>query len=173
MARDSSSRFLDVFELARTRGAVGGRVPLGELTRLAASLSSSEGDLVYEVLGQVDDRGRPAAHLRLRGALRLVCDRCGDALPFELDASAQFYFVRSEQELARIPVEDSPEEPLLGSTRFDLLALVEDEAILALPISPRHVTCEGEAASAPASSDAASERPHPFASLAQLKPRRQ
>ena len=173
MARDSSSRFLDVFELARARSAVCGRVPLSELTRLAASLSGSEGDLAYEVQGQVDGRGRPAARVRLCGTLRLVCDRCGNALPFELDAAAHFYFVHSEQELARIPVEDSPEEPLLGSTRFDLLALIEDEAILALPISPRHLTCEGEAASATAASDEASERPHPFAALAQLRPRRQ
>jgi uncharacterized protein len=40
-----------------------------------------------------------------------------------------------------LPIDDAPDEPLLGSRRFDVAALVEEQAILALPISPRHAAC--------------------------------
>ena len=81
--------------------------------------------------------------------------------------------MRTEQELARIPDDESEDEPLLGSERFDLHELLEDEAILALPISPRHADCAAPAPAAPDAGAEATGRPHPFASLASLKSRRQ
>jgi uncharacterized protein len=168
-----STRFLDVFELARTQAAVHGRLPLAAMPRLVASLAGSSGDLEYTLQGEVGDRGRPAARLRIRGTVDLVCDRCGHAVPFELAGDSSYYFVRSEQELGRIPVDDSPDEPLLGSTRFDLHELIEDEAILALPISPRHAACQPAAEVPAATVEGNPERPRPFAALAQLKSRRQ
>lgn len=172
-SRFVDSRFVDVFELARTQATVRGRLALAGLTRLLASLGGSVGELEYTLQGQVDDRGRPAARLRLRGTVQLVCDRCGGALPFDIDGDSQYYFVRSEQELGRIPVDDSLDEPLLGSTRFDLHELIEDEAILALPISPRHASCQPQAELPAVAAEGNPERPHPFAALAQLKSRRQ
>lgn len=168
-----SPRFLDVFELARMQATVSGRLPVAAMTRLADSLAGSSGELEYTLQGDVDDRGRPAARLSVRGTVQLVCDRCGSAVPFELDCESHYYFVRTEQELSRIPVDDSPDEPLLGSTRFDLYELIEDEAILALPVSPRHDACQPAAELPAATAEGNPERPHPFAALAQLKSRRQ
>ena len=50
----------------------------------------------------------------------------------------------------RLPVlyvcrEVDEEEVLAASPHLDLAALVEDEAILALPMAPAHVTCEWHA----------------------------
>jgi uncharacterized protein len=171
-AADRMHRYVDVFELARTGGDVEGSAPFERLARLRPSLADVVGELAYALRGFVDDRGRPAAELDFRGTVQLTCDRCGRPLPFTLAGSARYYFVRTEDELARIPVDDTADEPLLGAARFDLLDLVEDEAILGLPISPRHADCEAGAVSAPALADDAA-RPHPFAALARLKSRRQ
>lgn len=76
--------------------------------------------------------------------------------------------MRSEADLADIPVDDAPEEPLVGSAHFDLAALIEDEAILQLPISPRHPDCAAPFPVEP-DADAEEERPHPFAELARLR----
>jgi uncharacterized protein len=168
-----SPRYLDVFELARTQATVRGQLPLVAMTRLADSLAASSGELEYALRGDVDGRGRPAARLSVRGTVYLACDRCGSTVPFELDCDSQYYFVRSEQDLGRIPVDDSQDEPLLGSTRFDLHELIEDEAILALPISPRHDACQRAPEPPAATAEGNPERPHPFAALAQLKSRRQ
>ena len=175
MSEPDVARFVDVFELARRRGQIDGRIALRALPRLVPALARTDGDLQYSFRGFVDAQGRPAAQLSFSGVVQLVCDRCADAVAQALDGDAQYYFVRSERELERIPVEDSVEEPLLGSPRFDLHELLEDEAILALPAAPRHASCHGAAPTA--STDrgtmaAATEPPHPFAALAQLRPRR-
>jgi len=166
-------RFIDVFELARTAGEVEGVLPVAQMLRLRPSLVRPEGELAFEMRGHVDPRGRPAALLSFRGKALMTCDRCSAPVTCELRGSARFYFVRTEQELARIPVDEGEDEPLLGSERFDLHELLEDEAILALPISPRHADCAAPALAAPDTGVDAAGKPHPFASLAQLKSRRQ
>ena len=67
---------------------------------------------------------------------------------------------------------------LVSSRRFDLAALVEDEAIMALPPAPRHDDCSAPAvADAPAAGEGADAGPgdaapaprNPFGALAALK----
>jgi uncharacterized protein len=160
---------VDVFELARTGATAAGGVPVKALARLAGALATDSGELRYELRGFRDERHRPAAALTIRGAVSLECDRCGEPASIELDASAQFFFVASEAELNRVPIDESEVEALVGSTQFDLLQLVEDEAILALPLSPRHPACQ------PARDEGLSEapaRPSPFAVLDLLKARK-
>lgn len=159
---------VDVYELSRKRELVAGRVPLARLVRLASMLADDAGDLDYEFTGEVDERGRPGASLRVRGTLPLRCDLCGQPLALLLDAYAAFHFVADEAELEALPLEDDDErEALVGSRRFDVEALVEDEAILSVPISPRHGACS--AALGDDDADEASGRPNPFAALARLK----
>lgn len=179
---DPAAHYLDVFEAARRQRVVEGRLPLAALARLRPSLAAAEGALEFRYDGGADARGRPVGRLSFAGTVALVCDRCGGPLATALAGDARYYFVRSEAELARIPVDEAEEEPLLGSARFDLYALVEDEAILALPISPRHADCRppyaagDEAPAAPGGSgeaDGEAPRRRPFAALARLKPRQQ
>jgi len=161
-------RYCDVWELARRRATLEGELELGDLPRLAEELADGDGALRYRLNGLIDERGRAAAWLELDGRVQARCDRCGGPVEVPIRERALFYFVADEAELARLPIEDSPEEPLLGSHRFDLVSLVEDQAILTLPISPRHDDC-----AAPALDDAGpradGETHRPFEALAALK----
>ena len=56
---------------------------------------------------------------------------------------------------------------LLGSERFDVLGLVEDEALLALPLVPVHPSCSLPGHDAAALAPDAP--PHPFAALQALR----
>lgn len=161
---------LDVYTLARQGGVREGCLAVAQLPRLAAGLLRSEGTLRFRALGLHDALARPALRLRVEGSVPLRCDRCGGELQLALAGEREFFFVQTQRELASLPVDDAPEEPLLGSTHFDLAGLVEDEAILMLPLSPRHPDC-GAALAAPAAADAPGEpeRPHPFAGLAGLR----
>ncbi len=169
---------IDIYAAARSRARWAGRVPLLAMPRLCTSLTDGPGDrealLDYACRGFTDDLGRPALELRLDAVLPVRCDRCGQTLALPLTAERTFYFVETQAALAAIPIDDSPEEALLGSDQFDLAGLIEDEAILQLPISPRHAKCRAahpgptarrEAPDAPP----AGERPHPFAGLAALR----
>jgi uncharacterized protein len=133
---------VDVFELARGGGVIEGQVPLGATARLRANLHGDSGTIDFRLQGRVDELGRPGAQLLLRTDLPLRCDRCAQPLDLHLEHEGNFYFVHDEDELAALPVTpDDDVEPLLGSTDFDVAALVEDETILSIPISPRHAVC--------------------------------
>lgn len=161
----------DVWKLARQRGSVVGDVALENLPRLAERLADTVGTLRYELRGGIDDRGRSAARLELDGSVRMRCDRCGALVDVPIREQAEFYFVTDEAELARLPIEDVPEEPLLASHLFDLASLIEDQALLALPISPRHGDCEAPTGtSAARESDGETQRP--FEVLAALHRRK-
>ncbi len=162
----------DVFVFSRTASRREGAVAVAALPRLAASVVRPEGAVAYECEGGVDSQGRPTLRLHLHGTLALRCDRCAEELAWQLDCERVFFFVRSEADLAEIPVDDAPEEPLVGSTHFDLAALIEDEAILQLPISPRHRGCAAPSTGEPVAAgddEGGAQRPHPFAELARLR----
>jgi uncharacterized protein len=175
----STPLHLDVFELAKRGETRAGALPLAALPRLVESQSpvAAAGEplrpLMFQLEGFMDERRRPSARLALDGEIDLVCDRCGKPLRWQLQTEVHYFFVHSEDELARLPVDDAEEEPLLGSTRFDLRGLIEDETILALPMSPRHSDCAplADLPVAPAP-DPEPDRPSPFAQLEKLKSRR-
>ena len=137
------------------------------MPRLAQSLVYREGTLSYRCVGLIDERRRAALHVFLDAVLPLRCDRCGCELDLTLRVEDKFYFVHTEAQLAAIAIDESPEEALLGSQQFDLTSLIEDEAILHLPISPRHEDCVPQAKLP--SMDPDPDRRQPFAQLAGLR----
>ena len=90
-------------------------------------------------------------------------------MPLEVDQ--MYRFVATEA--IAMAEDDAAEEDLLVLTpQFDLLAVLEDELLMALPLVPMHAMCPVEvvmAAGELPASEAAPEKPNPFAVLAQLK----
>lgn len=169
----SPPRFLDIFEFGRRGGRLEGVLVCARLARLASMLAAGDGELRFELRGRIDARGRAAAELAFGGRVQLECDRCGGAVAHELGGRGRYYFVHSEEELAQIAIDESDEEPLLGGARFDLHQLLEDEAILALPMALRHAQCTARPAAIGSAEARPAGRQRPFAALGQaLKGRR-
>jgi len=158
-------RTVDVLELAREGSFVEGEVEAAALPRLAAMLSSPMGRIRYRFEGRVDERGRSGANLRIEAHLGLNCDLCGERHDWAVTESQGFFFVEDEAQLGAFPIEPEGDEPLVISRALDLRGLVEEQTILALPISPRHPACERRQR-VPAQERAAEG---PFAPLARLK----
>ena len=78
-----------------------------------------------------------------------------------------FRFAPDEATAARLD-EELEEDVLVCSRHFDLLDLVEDELIMALPLAPRHAACQSVTPLGGPSA-ASDSPPHPFAALQQLK----
>jgi len=161
-----SPRIVDMFALAQSQDRVEGHTRLAAMDRLAPLLAGTHGELAWEVVGSTDFRGRPAAVVRVHGTVLVNCDRCGLRLELPIETDSRFWFVQSEEELNEQPIDVDDSEPLLGSRHFVVEDLIEDEVILALPISPRHPHCA-------ISNEPAKEPDHrrPFAALARLKSR--
>lgn len=167
---------LDVFECARSSGIRTGQVPAARLGRLAASVESIEAPASYRWSGSVDRRGDPGGRLEFEVDLGLRCDLCGGRHAQRIAVRREFRFVAAESDLARRPVEPENETDwLVGSVRFDLADLIDEEAVLALPLSPRHPGCQAALEARPEPGPGASlgdepDRSRPFSPLARLKP---
>ena len=156
---------IDSFEIARSGRRVEGEVLVAQLPRLAEFVTTAQDRLGYEIAGLIDADGYPAADLHLDGRLQLICQRCNASLDFELDRTARFRFLASEEELNALPIEDDEIEAIVGSRNMNVYDWVEDEAILSLPLVPRHGEC-----SAPAEADVSPvAAPNPFAVLLALR----
>lgn len=160
---------IDSFELARSGRQIAGEVAISRLPRLAEFLSAADGVLQYRVNGLINDDGSPGAGLRLTGALRLTCQRCNKPLDLVLDRTVRFRFVGSEKELNSLPLEDDEIDAVVGSRTMSLHDWVEDEAILSLPLVPRHAECAAPLSSGDTVAPAVT--PNPFAVLAALRGR--
>ena len=98
--------------------------------------------LDWQVATWLDDTaaGHTAYRLRvkIRTALHLECQRCLEGFWQKIDISAQVVLVESHQEVEDFPIDNFVEDALLQSDTFDLMALIEDEVLLALPLVPKH-----------------------------------
>lgn len=85
--------------------------------------------------------GRVAIDGVLAGVARLTCQRCMNPADVPLHDEFSVILVKDEAELTE---EVAGHEPVLGDpTRVDLRSLAEDQALLALPLVPRHELNEG------------------------------
>ena len=176
MATSSPYRKLSVVAFALQSSALQGQAPLAQLPRLADEAVHGVDDGVVQFQAQGSMRigagGQAQPWMQLQGSLdmALVCQRCLEPVSTLVQFDREFRFVESE-DVALAEDEDCDEDLLVSSTQFDLLELVEDELLMALPVSPKHQTCPGDLKLSVADADfeAANDRPKPFAKLAQLK----
>ena len=122
---------------------------------------------------RVGATGAVTAWLQVRAdvVLPMVCQRCLAPVGVPLDVDRWFRFVADEA-TAQVEEEEADEDVLVSSLEFDLHALIEDELLMAIPITPCHEMCpEPLALSAtdPAFDQAEDERPNPFAVLGKLR----
>ena len=159
-------RIIDLIELVRDGASVEGEIEASGLARLSTMLAAPMGRIRYRLRGRIDERQRRGAILHIAGLLGLQCDRCGTRMEWTLDESDGFFLVDTQEQVEGEPITPDGDEPLLASHRFDVQELVEEQAILALPVSPRHPSCEVHA---PAEAEPEERGARPFAVLASLK----
>ena len=140
---------LDIAAFALAAGELHGEWPLARMPRLlqdALPLSpdSPAQTVAWSAAGshKVVTGGEPEIRLLLKvgTTLRLTCQRCLRPMNVQLDISPSLRFVRGGAQAEALD-EDSEEDVLALAPALDLLPLVEEELILALPLVPRHEVC--------------------------------
>ena len=139
---------IDGFEFASAGATQQGRLPLSGFARLRDLLASDAGEVAYEVKGLRDARGRPSLRVRVRGTLALRCQRCLEAMRFEVDEEEMLVLAATQDEIDADPVETQTPDRILGGKEMALRELIEDQLILAVPYAPRHEDCAVSAAAA-------------------------
>lgn len=182
-SREHNPRRLDVAAFAAAGAQLEGRAELSELPRLAQSAvaTAASPSVAWRVAGERKTRaGTPDEvwlYLRTGVELPLECQRCLAPVVVSVEVDRRLRFVDGGEAAAAALDADSDDDVLALSRSFDLLELVEDELLLALPIVPRHELCPeplpaalGEASDAPQPEEEP-QKQHPFAVLAKLKRR--
>ncbi|MDO8387055.1 MAG: YceD family protein [Polaromonas sp.] len=180
MSKNLNARRLNMPAFAQTGEPLVERTPLATMERLAQEIHGPAPDLAINWRANAELRARTGAeddvwvHLEATTSLPLTCQRCMTAVatPLEID---QWYRFVADEDIAMAEDDASEEDLLVMAPQFDLLAVVEDELLMALPLVPMHETCPeapvfsaGEAELAPPDGEVEA-KPHPFAALAQLK----
>lgn len=133
---------VDSLEFARNGDELHGRMPVANLSRLQDCLYSTEGEVEYSLSGRIGKEGKPFLHCNVKGVLQLTCQRCLGALAFPFDLSSDLELVADQGDIAELGEEHDAHDVIVAEPKLDVVALLEDEILLGLPISPRHA--EGE-----------------------------
>ena len=186
---DPASR-ISVQAFAESGVAISAHTPLQEFTRLALETVTPElaavptGDSSVKWTARAELRSGSAAapdiwlHLRADATVPVTCQRCLGTVVLPIGFERWYRFVENE-DVAMAQDNESEEDLLVLQTQFDLLALLEDELIMALPMLPMHDACPSppqlHAGQIDLPGDAARDepgRPNPFAVLVGLKKNR-
>jgi uncharacterized protein len=154
---------IDLQALAKDGGRVYRTVPVESLGRLVESLLEPVGTVTFEFQGERDDEGKLYVDLQIQGDLVLQCQRCLEAMVWPCNVQNRLLLLRSGEELPENELENDAVDALEVEPLTDLLALVEDEVLLALPLVPRHENCE------PPVKAGVDDEISPFAVLRQLR----
>ncbi len=169
-------QYVDTFELTRSELRVAGQTPIAQFERLGWDLPEQDDSLVdWSVQGERDAFGQFFVRVTVKAAPTLECQRC--LLPFKwpVDTSNRLQVVNTEAALESDSAQDEESEDaierIVGSRRFDVLALIEDEIILSLPYVPKHDVCPSASEHLVSQDEPEADevRPSPFAVLGQLK----
>jgi uncharacterized protein len=166
---------IDTAEFTRRGDAAGGEMPLGRLRRLASLLADETGTLGWKLAGRVhvtpEASRRPLLALTLEGAVTMQCVRCLEPLRVPVSVGREFRLVVSESQAEREDLDDEQYDLIVGDRQFDVAALIEDEAIMALPLAPTHPDCQAPLGAEPDPVVAQDEPPrqNPFEVLQRLK----
>ncbi|HJV26129.1 MAG TPA: YceD family protein [Aromatoleum sp.] len=132
----------DSFKFAAEGRSLAGKVALADLPRLADLLVERAGELEYRLDGEVSADRKSRLRLSVSGNLMLQCQRCLGAMEWPLRLEMLFDLVRPGQKIPDEELEEDAYDAIEAVPDMDVLALVEDEIVLAVPIAPRHESCD-------------------------------
>jgi uncharacterized protein len=164
----SNPILIDPLKHAREGRQIAGKLPVSGLDeRVASELVDTAGEVSWTLSGFIDNLRRPSLRIELAASLSVPCGRCLQPLAVDLKADTVITLFSSEDKLEEAVEADESLDAIIAEPELDVLALIEDEIIMGLPLSPLHDDCGTEHLAR-----AKADKPNPFAVLAALKSRK-
>jgi len=160
---------IDPLRFAQTGRELEGEILPGGMQRLRKLLSSDVGTVRIRLVFDLDDAGNPRVQGSISATLEVLCQRCMAPMPLSLETRVLLGIVTTEAQANALP--DDYEPLLVGSEEVSLTELVEDELLLALPLTALHEQgqCLNVDFTDHVISDEPQARENPFSVLAGLK----
>lgn len=134
---------IDAFDFCRSNGSQQGVTPVAEMTRLAKECADPSGTITWRAVGSTSKMGFPQMTLSVAGTVQLVCQRCLTPYAHTIDSSTLLMLGKDDEQADEIEemINDETIDVIVGSRSMELMDMVEDEALLALPHTPKHEVC--------------------------------
>jgi uncharacterized protein len=160
---------VDPLRFAQTGRELEGEISPGSMQRLQKLLSSDAGTVRVRLVFDLDDAGNPRVQGSISATLEMLCQRCMAPMPLSLETRVLLGIVTTEAQANALP--DEYEPLVVDSEEISLTELVEDELLLALPLSAMHEQgqCLNVDFTEHVISDEPQARENPFSVLASLK----
>lgn len=139
--------------------------------RVAESVVSVDSDIECEMSFGIDNQRLAVINGDAQVTVTLACQRCGQPFSHQVHTTYCFSPVKNDDQAEALPEAYEPIE-VNEFGEIDLLAMVEDEIIISLPVVPVHDSehCEvSEADMVFGELPDEAQKPNPFAVLASLK----
>jgi uncharacterized protein len=160
------SQLIEPLRLAKAGKRLNGQFRLDVFHRLDTLLNNDLGVLVYRLDFAEDPKGIYCVNGEIDASVEVLCQRCLKPFQLYVNHSVNLGIVLDKAEAKQLPSEYEP--LVLNEDTLSLVELVEDELILALPISPVHAPedCLGSDILEKMNHE---QKRHPFDELAKLK----
>lgn len=162
---------IDPRKLADRAATLEGELPVKQFSRLCEQLVSDAGSVQAHLEFGRDEQGLIVMHGMLDVEVQMVCQRCLE--PANIPVHGEFIYAVLREGASQDNLPKGYDALEAGEEPVDLLELIEDELLLALPIIPAHDpdACQHPAGFAAAPEPSVNEvsRSNPFDVLAQLK----
>lgn len=159
---------IDAFEYSRLKESREGDVAVSDLLRLSDELADASGSIHWSLQGGAATIGHPQLNLAVAGRVNLKCQRCLAPLAFDIGSESILVLAKDEAQADEIDglLEDDAIDVIVGHKALNVVELIEDEALLAMPLSPKHEVCPVQVGINGLSSG---DRVSPFAVLKDVK----
>ncbi|MBY0572659.1 MAG: YceD family protein [Undibacterium sp.] len=134
---------IDAFSFCQHGEVRTGSTKIADFSRLSLECVSG-GDLVHwTVQGEIDAQGLPKLGISVQVQAPLICQRCLSALEFQIDSQSELILAKNDAHADEVEamLDDDEVDVVVGSRTFNVMEVIEDEALLAIPQSPKHAVC--------------------------------
>jgi uncharacterized protein len=134
---------IDAFEFCRIKERREGAIAVADLPRLVEDCADTSGTLQWSLEGGMHKLGFPQFSLSVSATVQLMCQRCLTPYPFVIGPTSILVLAKDDEAADEIEamLDDESIDVIVGNKAFNIRELIEDEALLALPLSPRHPVC--------------------------------
>ena len=134
---------IDAFHFSRHQQHREGEIAVSDLARLSKDLADQSGVVHWSLLGGIDLAGHPHLKLSVSSTVQLTCQRCLNPFAFDVASESILILARDEADADEIDASlaDDTVDVIVGSKTLSVIELIEDEALLTIPVCPKHAVC--------------------------------
>lgn len=168
-SHETLPRLADPRKFAQQGITLNGSITLADMPRLTSALADDDASVAAELEFGIGDEGRKVLNGHASVQVKVICQRCLDSMPLDLEVDLNLAVVWDEDQAVSLPKYLDPW--IHGEGQADLYEIVEEELLLELPMVAYHQSecVERERFTSGEVVEAAEPVKNPFQMLEQLK----